>query len=110
MNSTIIYYTDPKRCDYKTNGFPILNADSPKIQQFAYAAAHINKQNKYYLKYHNARFINPNSMYDVDFKKMVDSSSVWKWKEVTEEVFKLYINFLKTGLSRFLSQAERGLL
>ena len=49
-------------------------------------------------------------MYDVDFKKMVDSSSVWKWKEVTEEVFKLYINFLKTGLSRFLSQAERGLL
>lgn len=60
-----------------------------------------NNNEKFYIKTYRGKIVDPNSEF---FKKDKD---LQKWTSVSEEIYNLYIKFLRTGKIQFLISAER---
>lgn len=62
--------------------------------------AFAKKQNKFYIKLLHGRVFNPHTVF-----RIRDA----KWTKVSEEVYNIYIKFLDTRKSVYLTQAQRNM-
>lgn len=60
-----------------------------------------NNNERFYIKTYRGKIVDPESEF---FKKDKDAQ---KWTSVSEEIYALYLKFLRTGKIQFLTSAER---
>lgn len=62
----------------------------------------------YYIKTHNGKFFNPYGLYDKGEEfKSIGGLKQWRYIKVNENTFNMYLSFLKTKNTVWLSNAER---
>ncbi len=116
-NEFVDQYGHPQK-----NGFPLLwdieHADGSYVLaetlEKAYAKSiTTNRLTKYFIKCGgDGRMYNPLGLYDENrhTKQVRAGISQWKFREVSRNIFKHYLNFLRTKNVGWLSTAQRELL
>jgi hypothetical protein len=110
---SVLSYTITGKEDFRDN-FDYPRTEFENNKNTHAKCVHVGNSIRYYIKINHAgRLFNPIGMFD-ESQRLRESRHAgrpnWTWRQTNEDVFMLYIEFLKSKNSSYLLNAERKIV